>query len=336
MNISNEVKVAILAIIAALLLYFGFNFLKGKNLFTKDAYYVIIYDRVEGLVPGNRVMLNGLQVGMVESVELNGKADNKIVTNVSINSNVKIPDGTSFQIAAADLLGEMQLELVLPYVKPGENVSIAESGDTLSGKIETGMMDMVQNELLPVKKQVEELVVSVDTLIGVVNELISSNRIQNILEQAEMTVLNLKDGSGELASLLRTEKKAIHDVLANSKTITDKLIASQDQIQGILNNADIASQKLAAIPLAETTEMAQQTILEAKNAITEATAMMAQLNNTDGTVGMLLNDKRLYENLNATAADLDKLLIDMRENPKSYVHFSLFGRKNKDKKKEKD
>lgn len=334
MKLSNEVKVGILAIVAALLLYFGFNFLKGKNLFSKDSYYTVIYDRIEGLIPGNRVMLNGLQIGMVESVELSGDAANKVVTNLSIDSKVKIPEGTNFQISAADLLGEMQINLVLPA--DARNRSLIAIGDTVSGNVEVGMMDMVSNELLPVKAEVQELVESVDTLIGVVNELISSNRVQNILAEAESTVSNLNKGSAQMASLVYQQKKNISDVLANTKILTDEMVASMSQIKGILSNADSLSSKLVELPLSETTKMAQNTILQAEMAIMDARSLMAKIDTTSGTVGMLLNDKRLYENLNATAADLDKLLVDMRENPKSYVHFSIFGRKDKRKKDKKD
>jgi len=338
-NISNEVKVGILTIIAAVILYFGFNFLKGKNLLSKDNYYVVVYDRVEGLTPGNLVMLNGLQVGMVESAVHDGKATNKVVANLSVMARIAIPKETIFQITAADLLGEMQIELVIPYVRAGESVALAQSGDTLQGNLEVGMMDMVQNELLPVKDKVQELVTSVDTLVGIVNELVSSNRVQKILKETEETVGNLKNASGQVASLIYQQKKVLNDVLNNTKVITDNLVSSQDQIKNILSNVEVASAKLNEIPLAETAEMAQDAILQAKSAMAEAQRLLAKVDTTSGTIGMLLNDNRLYENMNATAADLDQLLIDMRENPKSYVHFSLFGRKdkrNKDKKKNKE
>lgn len=336
MNISNEVKVGILTIIAAVILYFGFNFLKGKNLLSKDNYYVVVYDRVEGLKPGNLVMLNGLQVGMVESAFHDGKATNKVVANLSVNSRIAVPKNTLFQITAADLLGEMQVDLVLPPLEGREAVALAESGDTLKGNIEVGMMDMVQNELLPVKDKVQELVTSVDTLVGVVNDLVSSNRVQKILEESEATVSNLRRGSSEMVNLVSSQKRVLSDVLNNTKVITDNLVSSQDQIKNILANVEIASAKLNDLPLAETTEMAQATILQAKSAMAEAQRLLEKVDTTSGTIGMLLNDNRLYENMNATAADLDKLLVDMRDNPKSYVHFSLFGRKDKRKKKDKD
>ncbi|MDA7501981.1 MlaD family protein [Chitinophagales bacterium] len=331
MKISNEIKVALLAIVASVVLYFGFSFLKGKNLLTSENYFTVVYDRVDGLMAGNRVMLSGVQVGMVDYLELSSDGKNQVEVTLSVQEGINIPKGTICQIEAADLLGEMQVSLLIPN-PPGPP---AQSGEQLTGKIEAGMFDMVESELLPVKNTVQELAVSMDSLITTINKLVADNRMEDIFDNAESTVSNLNRSSSELKNLLVNERSTITAVLANVKTITEQLTVNSGQIESVLTSAEQAMKNVADLPLSATVEQTQTMLASAQNTLGEATTLLAKMSSSEGTLGALLDDRALYESLNNATASLDTLLTDMEENPKRYVHFSVFGRKDKKNKEKK-
>ena len=318
MKISNETKVGSLTAIAIVLLILGFNFLKGKNLTTKTMRFYAVFGNIQGLATSNAVMINGKQVGTVYSTD-GGTDMRRIVVGINMNQPVNIPDN-SVAVIAPSLLGTTAFE-----IKLGSSNAYKQNGDTLATIASNGMFDEALQKVDPVLMQVKNAVRSLDSVLMTVNGVFDPNtksNIRSMMENLNRTTATLAISSASLQTLLNTQTGALAKTLDNVSAFTGGLKNNNAKIDQTLTNLEATSAKLSRLEIEKTLTSLDVTVTELKNTI-------AKVNSDKGTLGLLINDTKLYNNLNATSNKLNVLLDDVRVNPKRYVNISVFGRKDK-------
>ena len=314
MKISNETKVGSLALIAVALLVLGFNYLKGTSLFDKSFNLYAEYDNIDGLTAGNKILINGMQVGQVNALTLD-PTSGKIRVDFSITQDIGIPDDSRALIFSSDLLGSKAINLIL-----GTSSTILKDGGIVIDSIAPTLNERIEKEVLPLKDKIESALNSIDSFVYGLKEVLSDENRDNIT----ISMRNLKNTTGRLdstmvkidqmmlsaRSILKNfdqNKDVINKILANTGSFTDSLAQQAGRIRGIITNADASVAKLQSV--------------------------LQKIDTGEGSLGLLVNDKELYHHLNGSAESLDSLLVDLRKHPKRYVHFSIFGAKDKVEKK---
>jgi len=309
MKINKEVKIGLIATVIIACFIWGFNFLRGKNILSSSDSYYAIYDNVDGLEEASPVYISGFQVGVVETVKLHKKYRDKIVVKFTIEEKIKLPQGTQAVIFPATLLAGKAIKLKLTDLQ-----EFYQNGDTVTGILEVDLVSSLSEELLPVKNKIEDLVVSIDSVLTIFDSQ-RRNNLKNSLD-------NINTITVELSELLDSEQSKLAKILANVESISSNLKNNNEQITTILHNFASISDSIEQSDI-------KTTLLNANKTLAEFSEISKKINNGEGTIGMLINNDSLYVNLNNLAADLDSLVIDLNENPGKYVHFSLFGKKNK-------
>jgi len=298
--ISKEIKVGLLAVVGVILAYFGFNYLKGNSLLNKGTILYSVYQNVEGLHVGSKVIINGFPVGKVKHITIMKANSNYLLAEyVVMDESLDIPKNTIAEVFSTDIFGSKSINLLI-----GNSSEIAQKGDTLQSKEAVGMFAAVEDKVKPYENKFERIMNNVDTLLASVKITIST--LNSMLIEEKQKIGDLTENAVSITQNLEDNNKNISNTLQNLSNLSDSL--SQADVKKILDNANKAVE-----------DMAQA---------------MEKINNGSGTIGKLMNDSSLYVNLNKSAADLDVLLKDMEENPKKYVHFSIWGGKDKDKGKD--
>lgn len=325
MKISNESKVGILAVFALVVLLFGFSFLKGNNLFLKDTKLSSRFDEVDGLIKSNPVLLYGLQVGRVDDIALiYGDKDNKkLLVKYKINNGVVIPKNSVAHIVSKDILGAMVLEIV----PPEKNVMPpAETGDTLHGEVEQSLTKSISKVVEPVQAKITKLLGSVDTVVNSLNVILdakSRNNLKQSLTSISNTIAHIESVSIKFDNLTTTESTRLHSILTNVDNISGALNSNTGSINKIVTNFSSISDTLKGVNF-------KKIIDEANRSLTDVRYMLDKAQKGEGSLGLLLNDKKLYSNLEASSRNVDSLIIDVKKRPYRYIHFSVFGRKTRD------
>ncbi|MEO9003960.1 MAG: MlaD family protein [Ginsengibacter sp.] len=318
MKINNETKIGLLAIIAIGLLVIGFNFLKGKSVFKTDRIVYAVYQDVQGLAKSNPVMINGLQIGRI--VNLDGGQDMKrIVVTVSLSRDVNIPDN-SLAVINPNLLGSPTLE-----IKLGNAGNYLKNGDTLLTTLSTGAFDEALKLINPVLYEVKNAVKSLDSVLTTITSVFdtrTNNNIQSILSNVNLATASFVTTSESLQHMMDSQNGALAKSLNNVNSFTANLNSNNKKVDSILENSKVFSQKLSEIDLSKTLDTLNAAINSFK-------AGAEKINSKDGSLGLLLNDKSLYDNLESTTNKINILLDDIRVHPKRYVNISVFGRKDK-------
>lgn len=293
----KEFKIGIAAIVALIILFIGINYLKGINMFKSESYYHVDYTEVNGLALSSPVYANGFKVGLVRDIQYNFNKPGHITVGIEMDDNIKIPVGSKAELVT-EMLGTVKMNLIMNY---GENQTIAP-GDTIEGYANNGIMAKAEKDLLP---QMEKMMPKLDSILSSLNKILADPAIGNTLKNAEQITASLNQTSSHLQRLMSND---IPKLTGNVTAITEDL--------------KVISGNLKGIDYAGTFNKIDETL---KNVY----ALTDKLNKKDNTIGLLLNDPELYNNLNATSENAASLLKDLQENPKRYVHFSLFGRKSK-------
>lgn len=298
---TREVKVGIMAIVAIFVLYFGLNFLKGVDIFKPINYYYAKYDNIGGLVPSSPVFVKGYKVGQVEEVIYNFSQEESFVVKISVGQDIRLPKDTKIELFDDGLMGGKAIQLVFAPTVSG-NFDAYQSGDTLLSQKGNGLMAQLSGDLMP---KIESISTQADSLLRAVRVLVESKQIANSLSSIEKTTADLALTSAQLKKVMN---KDVPGVIKDVNSITGDL----KQVSGNLSKVDFAA-----------------TIASIDHTIKNLNLMTDKINSGEGSIGLLINDKSLYMNLNNTAASADQLIIDLKNNPKRYVHFSLFGSKTK-------
>lgn len=299
MKLTKEIKIALVAIVGILVMYFGINFLKGMNLFSTNNAYYMTFDDIQGLGASTPIYADGYKVGTVDGLEYDYKENGPIKVKVDINKDLRIPQGSKAEIVK-DLMGNLQVNLLLAN-NPRERV---EPGGIIPGAVNGGMMDKAAN-LVPV---VEKMLPKLDSILSSVNALLADPALAASLHNVETITSNLTVSTRELNTLMAGLNKQVPGMIGKAN--------------GVLDNTNRLTANLASLDVQGTLNKVNQT-LESAHQFTE------KLNSNQGSLGLLMNDTKLYDNLTSTMGHADSLVIDLKAHPKRYVHFSVFGRKDK-------
>ena len=299
MKLTKEIKIALIAIVGILVMYFGINFLKGMNLFSTNNAYYMTFDVIQGLGASTPIYADGYKVGTVDGLEYDYKENGPIKVKVDINKDLRIPQGSKAEIVK-DLMGNLQVNLLLAN-NPRERV---EPGGVIPGAVNGGMMDKAAN-LIPV---VEKMLPKLDSILTSVNALLADPALAASLHNVETITSNLTVSTRELNTLMAGLNKQVPGMVRKAN--------------GVLDNTNRLTANLASLDVQGTLNRVNQT-LESAHQFTE------KLNSNQGSLGLLMNDTKLYDNLTSTMSHADSLVIDLKAHPKRYVHFSVFGRKDK-------
>ncbi len=313
MKITKEIKAALIILSAIALLIFGYNFLKGNNLLSHDKEYFAFYDNVGGLDHASKVTINGLQVGKVKDITF-ADVSGKLKVAFTIESDFKFGTNSKAQIYSASLIGGKNLAII-PEQNP---TTFAESGTTLPSSIDEGMVGELTSKIDPISEKLNRVLSKVDTTLTGINSLLNK-------ENTTVIAKTLKDLSSTINSFKSTSSK-VHGLLAENESNLNTALTNFKNASG---NVDKLSEELSTIDIRE--------IAERLDKITKDVASMtAKVDNGTGTVGKFINDPSVYKNIDRATKQLDQLLQDMKLHPKRYVHFSIFGKKNKEYVKPKD
>ncbi len=299
MKLTKEIKIALVAIVGILIMYFGINFLKGMNLFSTNNAYYMTFDDIQGLGASTPIYADGYKVGTVDGMEYDYKENGPIKVKVDIIKDLRIPQGSKAEIVK-DLMGNLQVNLLLAN-NPRERV---EPGGVIPGAVNGGMMDKAAN-LIPV---VEKMLPKLDSILTSVNALLADPALAASLHNVETITSNLTVSTRELNTLMAGLNKQVPGMIGKAN--------------GVLDNTNRLTANLASLDVQGTLNKVNQT-LESAHQFTE------KLNSNQGSLGLLMNDTKLYDNLTSTMSHADSLVIDLKAHPKRYVHFSVFGRKDK-------
>lgn len=319
MKLSKEFKIGIVVVCAISAFIWGVSFLKGSNLFSNKYYLYAVYPKIDNLIPSSPLQINGYKIGQVKTMSLIKKdGKNQVLVTFLLSEDISIPKNSIARAVSADLLGAKAVEVVFS----GETVYV-ENGDTLIAETEQGLKESFNKQLAPLQAKAENLIGSIDTVMNVVSSVLNTRTRANIdqsFESVRKAILSLEQTAYKLDDMMASEKPKMASILTNLNGITGNLNKNEQKITNILNNFSNLSDSLAKTQL-------KSAVTNADNTLKELNILLAKINEGQGTIGKLAKNDSLYNNLNKSADDLDKLLKDLKENPRRYVHFSLFGRK---------
>jgi len=321
-NISKEFKIGVTVTAAIGLFIWGFNFLKGSNLFSQKYILYAVYPKIDGLIEANPILINGYKVGQINEISLTQLKNGEygVLVKFLLTEDVNIPKKSIARAVSADLLGSKAVEII--YSNETEFVS---SGDTLLSESEEGLKSAVSKQLAPLQLKAEGLISSIDSVMTVVTTVLNVKTRENLdksFESIKKAIESLEHTAYKLDDLVATEKAKISSIMTKLNSLATTLDNDKAKIDNIITNFSTLSDSLSKSQLKSAINNADKTLKELNQT-------MAQINSGKGTMGKLLKNDSLYNNLNNASADLDKLLIDLKENPGRYVHISVFGKKDK-------
>lgn len=296
---TKEVKIALVAIVGVVVLFFGMNFLKGLNIFSSEDNYYVEFSDITGLSSSSPVYADGFKVGVVKDIiyDYSHTEGSKVV--IGVDKQLRIPQGSSAEIVS-DMLGNVKVNLLLAN-NPREKVM---PGGLIKGNINDGAMGKL-SEMVPA---VEKMLPKLDSIMTSLNAILADPAIRQSLHNVQTITANLTTSTEQLNTLMAGVNRNVPGMMAKANSVLD--------------NTQTLTSNLAAVDVASTMRQVDQTIANVQQ-------LTAKLNSNEGSLGLLMNDTRLYDNLNSTMRNADSLVVDLRKHPKRYVHFSVFGRKDK-------
>ncbi|NTW33780.1 MAG: MCE family protein [Bacteroidetes bacterium] len=321
-KLKREVKIGILVVASIAFLFWGINFLKGKNFLTGGRTFYAIFNQVNGLTEANIVVVNGLKVGLVTDISFID-TKGRILVEMKIDEDVKIANNSIAKIFNPDVIGSRVIE-----IKLGNNKTLAMDGDTLKSEEQLSILDEVSIQMLPFKVKAEKMMASIDTVISVIQYVFNESTRDNLMhsfESIKNTITNLESTTYNIDTLVSTQRFRLSQIISNVENITSVFKNNNAKLNNIITNFSSISDSLARIKFASTINKADK-ILASFSEITE------KINKGDGSLGLLINNDSLYIGLQKSSKEMNLLLEDLRLNPQRYVHLSVFG-KNLDKNK---
>ena len=299
MKFTKEIKIGLVAVLGIVVLFVGLQFLKGLSVFSSDNTMYVAFTDATGLAVSSPVYANGYRVGVVKALDYDYDPHGKIIAEIGLNKEMRVPVGSRAELAS-DLLGNIKINLVLA----DDPLHMIAVGDTISGGMEVGIMSKV-GEIMPL---ILDIAPKLDSIMTSLNTLLADPALRNTLHNVEGMTGNLNATSQELKLL--------------SASLNREVPTTLTKVNGVLDNTQQLTHNLSQIDVEAMNAKVNQTLANVEQ-------MTQRLNSNEGTLGLLMRDKSLYNNLNATAASADSLLTDLKAHPKRYVHFSIFGKKDK-------
>jgi len=321
---TSEFKIGLIAIFTIVILVWGINFLKGNNMFSSSLTFYSIYSEIDGLDVSAPVRINGLNVGRVSEIYFHENNSGQIIVKFILTNNFKLPKNTIARIYNADIMGTKAMQLDL-----GSSNVFLTSGDTLISEVEVGLKEEVNKQVQPLKNKAEDLISSIDSVMTVITTVLDKNArtsLANSLQSLNRTFFTMELAMVKLDSVIYKNDKRVSNILLNVESISTNLHNSNDELTNVIRNFSEVSDSLAKSNI-------KSTINNLNNSIVDFNHILSKIENGEGSIGMLINDKELYNNLAGASSQLDLLLKDMRDNPKRYVSFSLISGTSKNKAK---
>jgi phospholipid/cholesterol/gamma-HCH transport system substrate-binding protein len=321
-KLTKEIKTGIVVVVAIAITVYGFNFLKGRDIFSTNTDLYAVYTNVDGLTSNNTVMINGFKVGTVRDVTLDPKTNKLIVHFIITDDNAIITDSSDCQIFSDGLLGYKAIRIT---TRPGGKP--VQDKDTLIGTNEQGIKDQVNAMVIPLKKKLESLVSSVDSVVQVFQAVMNESAREDLtasFSSIRTSLETFQKTSYRLDTMVAAQSARFSDILVKIQSISTNLANNNEPLSRAINNFANISDSVAKSQL--------KAVIDSSSAVMGRAAMiMDKINKGEGTMGMLVNDKKLYDDLTKTNVALEALLIDLKEHPKRY--FSVFGHEKKKKTK---
>ena len=315
LKISREVKVGFVFVVAIAVTIWGMMYLKGLDLFKTKRTFYAEYDVVNGLVTANPVSIKGLKVGQVKTLYFSTKNPRKIIVELVIENDYPIPVNSVAKIVSTGLIGSKEIEIEL-----GDSKIELKNGDTLKAMTEASLGEEVNRQLIPLKKKAENLISSIDTVATIVQQLLNQNTRDNLFEAIEHVreaLQNLAHTTYNIDTLVSTQRSHLSSIISNVESISLNLRQNNGKINTILTNFSNLSDSIARSDIPEV-------IRNVNNTISNLNMAIDKINRGDGSLGLLLNDKKLYDEVTKAAKDLNLLLEDIKANPSKYVKVSVF------------
>ena len=322
MKISKEFKIGVVVVCGIGALVWGVNFLKGSDILSQKYYLYAIYPRIDNLIEANPMLINGFKVGQVNKISLveDGPYKNQVLVKFALIEDVKIPKNSIAKIVSSDLLGTKAVE-----VSFSQDPQYVSNGDTLLSESEENLRQSVNKQIAPLQAKALSLIGSIDSAMTVVTMLLNPKTRENIdrsFESVRRAILSLEQTAYKLDELVVSERGKVSTTMNNLASITTNLHNNENKLNNIITNFSNLSDTL-------TKSQIKSAVANASATMKELHELLDKVNRGEGTLGKLAKNDSLYNNLNSSAASLDRLLKDLENNPKRYVHFSIFGKKDK-------
>lgn len=300
MKISKEIKIGVLSVIVIVSLVYGINYLKGSDFLENKMTLYGVYQEIEGLEKDGAIMINGYKIGVVKQIELLPSRNYSLLVTFSMEENIQIPKNSVLKIVNLDIIGSKGVNLIL-----GNSPEYVQSGDTLLTDIETNLRDEVNKQVLPLKNKAEELISSIDSVVTVITTVLDKDARENLsrsLRSLDQTFLTMSQTMEKVNGIVDQNDERISSIIKNFEE-------NNDEITKILRNFSALSDDVAKSNI--------------KELLGNLETISKKINNADGSLGLLIQDKELYQNLEKSSKELNELLQDIQLNPKRYVGFSI-------------
>ncbi len=311
----RNILIGLTFILALALVIWGYNFLKGKNIFSKQTIFYAKYEEVSGLEIANPVLINGYRVGQVNKLYFDPDMSGDIIVILMIDKPFPVPKDSYARIISEDIMGSKAVDLDL-----GKSTDLAVSGDTLGTSLEASLKDEVNAQVQPIKRKAENLLLSIDSLVVAIQTIFNESAVENLtssFNDIRRTFANLQSTTSNIDTLVDQEANRISSILENIDSLSYTLKENRSNIATIIKNFEVISDSLARADI-------PGTFIRANNSLDKLDLILAKINSGEGSLGLLLHNDTLYMEVEKTVSELHKLLEDIRLNPERYVKFSLF------------
>jgi len=313
MKHAKYVKLGVLIVVTIAILLWGLSYLKGNDIFKKNDSYFVVYDRVDGLLESNKVIMNGFQVGQVFDIAFTPDNSGKLLVTLIMDASFKIPVNSVAQIVSSDIMGTRSIKIIFSTEK-----TLYQPGDTIPGAIESDLKEQVSMQVLPLKNKAEQLLNTIDSAIVTLTVILNEDARKNLsqsFENINRTINNIEKTTSDLQQIVASQKGNIQVTMENITTITGTLSNNSKDLENTIKNLSKLSDTLAQLPVSPVVE----NIAEASNQIL---VLLQKLNSSESTAGLLLNDDQLYLSITELSENLSFLINDIQANPKRYLEFS--------------
>jgi phospholipid/cholesterol/gamma-HCH transport system substrate-binding protein len=317
LKITKEFKIGLFSVVVIFLFIWGLNYLKGRDLFSRQIVFYAIYDNVAGLVESNSISLSGVKIGQVNSIRFVSDGSGRILVEGIISNGIDIPSNSIAQLTGASLMGNREIIIIL-----GDSSIMLSDNDTLQSGLQISFQEEVSQMVMPIKQRAEDLFVQVDSVLDVFQSIFTLQTRTNIIssfESIQNTLQNLESTTEKLDQTIEEEASRISNIISNAESITTNLRNNNELINNMMTNLSNISDSIAAGNIT-------QTLANAEKSIENFNHIMEKINRGEGTIGLLVNDDDLYNNLEGSSRQLELLLEEVRNNPRGFISFSIFGR----------
>jgi phospholipid/cholesterol/gamma-HCH transport system substrate-binding protein len=312
----TEFKIGFTLVLGVFILYWGINFLKGEDVFSPQKKFYVIYENTEGLMSTRPVTINGFQIGQVSNIAFHPDQSGHLVVTLAVSDEFPITKGTVAKIYSASIMGEKSISLHTVSGAP-----LALSGDTLVGDTERDLTEEVNMQLAPIKARTEQLLGTLDTVIGLASGFLDervSNNFKSTIESIDQTFQSVQQSAAEVSAYLSDNKGNFDAMSANFRELSEELAARSEDISSTIHNLEAISDSLAAARLTET-------VNNMESITARFDRLLAELESGQGAASKLIYDDQVYANMKEATENLNRLLLDIKYNPNKYLHVSVFG-----------